>query len=73
MQFGSVAAPVATVAFWTYFFIWPGSQLFPPSTSEPASVQQAALQVANTAADAEAQRKVEEAVQLRKEAKRRRP
>jgi TIR domain len=60
MQFGSIAAAVATVAFWTYHVIWP-AQLLAPSTSEPASVQQAALQGADTAADAEAQRKVEEA------------
>jgi TIR domain len=69
MQFGSIAAAVATVAFWTYHVIWP-AQLLAPSTSEPASVQQAALQVADTAADAEAQRKVEEAEQLRKDAER---
>jgi TIR domain/PAN domain len=42
MRFGSIAAAVATVAFWTYHLLWPASQPLPPTTSESAAVQQSA-------------------------------
>jgi PAN domain len=63
MQFGSIAAVVATVGFWTYHLV--GSA---PTGSERGSVQEAAL--LPVAVTDEARRKVEEAEQFRKEAER---
>jgi chromosome segregation ATPase len=63
MQFGSIAAVVATLGFWTYHLV--GSA---PTASERGSVQEAAL--LPVAVIDEARRKVEEAEQFRREAER---
>jgi hypothetical protein len=70
MQFGSIAAAIATLGFWTYQLLWSAPQPLLPTTSEPAIAQQSDLQAAVLAADAEAQRKVKEAEQLKEEARR---
>src|SRR5262245_29865610 len=41
MQFGSIAAVVATIGFWTYHLVWPAAQRL--TASAPPSVQEAAL------------------------------
>jgi hypothetical protein len=65
MQCVSIAAAVATLAFWTYHLVGSAS---PPIAQEQESVQESAL-LPVAVAD-EAQRKIEEAEQLRKEAER---
>ena len=64
MQFGSIAAAMATVGFWTYYLIWSAPHLPPPNTSESAAVQQEEVQRrAKAAADVEARLKVAETEQ----------
>jgi TIR domain/PAN domain len=63
MQFGSIAAVVATLGFWTYQLIGSG-----PPASQQGSVQEASL--LPVAVTDEVRRKVEEAEQFRKEAER---
>ena len=65
MQFGSIAAVVATLGFWTYHLVGSASS---PTASEQGSVEQASL--LPVAIVDEARRKVEEAEQFRKEAER---
>ena len=63
MQFGSIAAVVATIGFWTYHLIWSA-----PPASQQGSVQEAAL--LPVAVTDEVRRKIEEAEQFKKEAER---
>jgi hypothetical protein len=65
MQFGFIAAAVATLVFWTYHLVGSAS---PPTAGEQGSVQEAAL--LPVAVTDEARRKIEEAEQFKKEAER---